>query len=123
MLVVVHQSISVRSHNICVTLPSHPYHTIFCLITNWNTNTLPLCATFTSIPSYLDQSTVTPSTFAYIPPKYKCYLPESSTSHRCVHIFNALLDRQHPHTQSRNTQANVASLVVHTANHTNLLVI
>jgi hypothetical protein len=125
---VAHRSTSVRSHNICVTLPLHPYRTVFCTITNQNTYTLPPCATFTSIPSYLDQSTVTTSTFANIPPEYKCYWPVIIyQSPLCSPAFSTPclrpLNRQHPHTQSRNTQANVASLVVHIANHINLLVI
>ena len=71
-------------------------------------------------------SIVTPSTFACIPPEYKCYWPVIIyQSPLCSPAFSTPclrpLDRQHPHTQSRNTQANVASLVVHTANHTNLL--
>jgi hypothetical protein len=100
----VHQSISVRSHNICVTLPLHPYCTMFCTITNQNTNTLPPCASFTSIPSYLDQSIVTPSTFACIPPEYKCYWPVIiyQSSPLCSPAFSTPclgpLDRQHPHT-------------------------
>jgi hypothetical protein len=98
-----HRSTSVRSTNICVTLPLHPYNTIFCSITNQNTNTLPPCATFTSIPSYLDHSTVTPSTFANIPPEYKCYWPVIIyQSPLCSPAFSTPclrpLDRQHLHT-------------------------